>query len=298
MELPKIIKDVGFEFSWNEPKVWALNTPVEEIPIEELTWHFAVPFWFKPGGKYDLTPQEVVDNPQNFAEEYQRIQSSDTSHPLDIMLWKGKWLLLDGLHRLVKLSLDGQKTVKVRKILHKDIPKILTKPLPEESSWITPKAEIKDSPIGGKGLFAKEDISPGEVVTVWQGTYTDKKGAELAKKDGKLVMQWDDELFSVEDRGDDNGYFINHSCDSNLWMEDAYTLIARNPIKAGEEITADYALLEADESYVSKWECKCGSGSCRKRITGKDWQLKEVQQQYKGHFSPLINNKIKSTLGD
>ena len=37
MELPKIIKDVGFEFSWDEPKVWALDIPVEEIPIKELT---------------------------------------------------------------------------------------------------------------------------------------------------------------------------------------------------------------------------------------------------------------------
>ena len=293
MELPKIIKDVGFEFSWDEPKVWALDIPVEEIPIKELTWHFSVPFWFKSGGKYDLTPQEVIDNPQQFAEEYQRIKLSDTSHPLDIMLWKGKWLLLYGLHRLVKLYLEEKATVAVRKIPHKDIPKILTKPLADGSSWITPKAEIKESPIGGKGMFAVGDIALGEVVTVWQGTYTDQKGAEKAKQEGKLVMQWDDNLFSVEDRGDDDGYFINHSCDSNLWMEDAYTLIARKYIKSGEEITADYALWEADENYISKWECSCGSIDCRKKITGKDWRINKIQEKYKDHFSPLINKRIK-----
>ena len=35
-KLPKIIKDVGFDFSWDESKVWALDVPVEEIDITEL----------------------------------------------------------------------------------------------------------------------------------------------------------------------------------------------------------------------------------------------------------------------
>ncbi|MEI6773545.1 MAG: SET domain-containing protein [bacterium] len=57
-------------------------------------------------------------------------------------------------------------------------------------------------------------------------------------------MQRDDNLFSVEDRGDDETYFINHSCDGNLRMKDAFTLIARTDINKDEEITADYALWE------------------------------------------------------
>ena len=34
--IPQIIKDVGFDFSWSEEKVWALDVPVEEMAIEEL----------------------------------------------------------------------------------------------------------------------------------------------------------------------------------------------------------------------------------------------------------------------
>ena len=34
-EIPQIIKDVGFDFDWSEPKVWALEVPVEEININE-----------------------------------------------------------------------------------------------------------------------------------------------------------------------------------------------------------------------------------------------------------------------
>ena len=57
-------------------------------------------------------------------------------------------------------------------------------------------------------------------------------------------MQRDTDLFSIEDRGDDDGYFVNHSCNGNLWMTDAFTLTARRDINKDEEITADYALWE------------------------------------------------------
>ncbi|HEY1074493.1 MAG TPA: AAA family ATPase [Patescibacteria group bacterium] len=161
------------------------------------------------------------------------------------------------------------------------------------SSWINSKAEIKVSPVQGKGLFARELIKGGEEVVRWGGEYTDRVGAEVARNTGKLVMQWDDNLFSIEDRGDDDAYFINHSCEPNLWMKDAYTLIARRDINPGEELTADYALWEADENYVSRWECKCGSSRCRHKITGKDWRRPELQKHYKDHFSPLINKRMQ-----
>lgn len=161
------------------------------------------------------------------------------------------------------------------------------------ASWITPKVMIVPSDISGKGLFAIAVIKKNEKVVVWKGNYFNKKEADKVKREGKLVMQWDEDLFSVEDRGDDIAYFINHSCDPNLWMQDAYILVARRDIKKGEEITADYALWEADQNYVSKWQCVCGSSLCRKRITGRDWCLPELQKRYKGHFSPLINKRIE-----
>ena len=159
--------------------------------------------------------------------------------------------------------------------------------------WVNSKVEVRNSPFEGKGMFAKETIREGEKVIVWRGQYVNTTKAEQARLDGKLVMQWDDDLFSIEKRGDDQGYFINHSCDSNLWMQDAYALIAKRKIPVNEEITADYALWEADENYISGWNCKCGSEKCRGKVTGKDWQTFEVQEKYLNHFSPLINRRIK-----
>ena len=119
--LPKIIEDVGFDFHWSEKKVWALDIAVEEMDISELEWHFDVPFWNTPDGYYDLTPNQMLSEPEKYKIEFDRTMSSDLKYPLDIMFWKNRWLLLDGLHRLVKAKQLGMKGVKVRKIPVKSI---------------------------------------------------------------------------------------------------------------------------------------------------------------------------------
>ncbi len=123
-KVPKIIEEVGFDFHWDNKKVWELDLPVEELPISELEWHFDVPFWFTPGGFYDFKPNWVIENPDKYPERYERIMKADLSHPLDIMYWRGRWLLLDGLHRLAKAKLEGMENVNVRKVPVEDIPKI------------------------------------------------------------------------------------------------------------------------------------------------------------------------------
>lgn len=135
-------------------------------------------------------------------------------------------------------------------------------------------------------------IPQDEPVLIWGGEYVNKAIAEKSKSEGKLVMQWDEDLYSIEERGDDQGYFLNHSCEPNVWMRDAYTLVARRDIAVGEEVAADYALWEADENKVSKWECRCGTKDCRGKVTGQDWQLLVLQERYRNHFSPLINKRI------
>ncbi|OGH88805.1 MAG: hypothetical protein A3J93_01810 [Candidatus Magasanikbacteria bacterium RIFOXYC2_FULL_42_28] len=98
-------------------KLWALKVPVEEINISELLWIFDIPFWEDVDGNIVITPNEVINNPDQFIEHYNKIQATDTSYPIDIMKnKKGKWLTLDGLHRLVKLFLNKKTKIRVRKI--------------------------------------------------------------------------------------------------------------------------------------------------------------------------------------
>lgn len=154
------------------------------------------------------------------------------------------------------------------------------------------KIIIFRSPIEGIGMFATADIKCGDKLIAWGGKYTNKKGAAEVIKRGYPVMQWDDDIFSFDSGEDLDEYAINHSCDSNTWMLDAYTLSARKNIKEGDELTIDYALFLFDEAHISNWICNCRSPLCRGRITGKDWKIPQLQERYKGHFSPLINKRI------
>lgn len=123
--LPEIIKENGFDFRWDIKKVWNLDVPIEEIPVSELDWILDMPFWSEKAD-YDLIPRKVLTFPKEHPEHVKRFIDSDTSYPIDIMLnLKGKWLILDGLHRLLKLINEGNTTVKVRKIPREFIPKIL-----------------------------------------------------------------------------------------------------------------------------------------------------------------------------
>ena len=123
-EIPQIIEDVGFDFSWSEERVWALDVPNEEMDINELTWHFTIPFLWEGNGVYNLKPQEVLDNPEAHGVEYERTMKADLVYPIDIMQNKGRWLILDGLHRLMKASTLGMAKVTVRKISREFIPQI------------------------------------------------------------------------------------------------------------------------------------------------------------------------------
>lgn len=58
------------------------------------------------------------------ALEFGRTLNADTGYPIDVMFWRGRWLILDGLHRLMNLSMQGMEVVKVRKIPVSAIPEI------------------------------------------------------------------------------------------------------------------------------------------------------------------------------
>lgn len=165
-----------------------------------------------------------------------------------------------------------------------------------KKDWLNPKIEIRNTQNKGKGMFAIDFIKKGEVVVIWGGNYVDKKKADIEKNNGKLVMQFDENLFSVEDRGESDTYFINHSCNPNVWMHDTFSLETMRNINKGEELVADYVIWETDENKISKWKCSCGSSNCRGIITGKDYLIPGLQDKYKNHFLPLINKRILNHL--
>ncbi|MEI6144594.1 MAG: hypothetical protein WCP91_03265 [Candidatus Berkelbacteria bacterium] len=125
---PKIIQETGFEFDWDDKKVWELPIEAEEMPIKEFLWHLDIPVWETEGtDDWNLTPREALENPEREPHHIQKIESSDLKYPIDVMWNKGKWTLLDGYHRLARAYQPGDKTIRIRKIPREFIPEITVK---------------------------------------------------------------------------------------------------------------------------------------------------------------------------
>jgi SET domain-containing protein len=148
----------------------------------------------------------------------------------------------------------------------------------------------KESKISGKGVFAARSFKKDEEVLEIDDSHVVLDASTLTKEqyefecdylaNGKIVFMQAPERY------------INHSCDPNTWMKDEVTSTARRNIKANEELTIDYATYIANENRIIIEKCKCGSANCRKRITGRDWRRRDLQEQYRGHFLPIINKRI------
>ncbi len=124
IKIPNSVLEYGFDFDWNEQDVWKLDYPTQEIDITILEWHFDVPFWNLDNQWYVLKPRDVINYPLKYQSQYDRIMKADISYPIDIMENKGRFVILDGLHRLVKCKLLGMQKVKVRIIPKSEIPNI------------------------------------------------------------------------------------------------------------------------------------------------------------------------------
>ncbi len=161
-------------------------------------------------------------------------------------------------------------------------------------SYLSPKTEVRESKIHGRGLFATADIIKDEIVAVKGGHIVDRETlrGEITPRLGPVEIQIDDHLFIApvtNDEREGSMLYSNHSCDANLGMRGEITFVAMRNIRAGEELTHDWATTDDDDYSVA---CKCGSPKCREILTGKDWQRPELQKRYAGYFSAYLARKI------
>jgi SET domain-containing protein len=161
-------------------------------------------------------------------------------------------------------------------------------------SYRSPKTVVRESNIHGRGLFATADIAKGEVVAVKGGHIISREQLrdQITARLGPVEIQIGDDLFIApvtEEEREGSMLYTNHCCDPNLGMRGEITFVAMRDIRADEELTHDWAMTDDDDYSV---ECNCGSRNCRKILTGKDWQLPELQARYAGYFSEYLAKKI------
>lgn len=154
---------------------------------------------------------------------------------------------------------------------------------------------VKDIPEKqGKGLFATQSFKKGEVLILFGGRAVTRETLHaLSDALGHHALQIGKELFLLQ-HAFEEGEYVNHSCDPNLGVQGQITLVAMRDINAGEEVTFDYAMV--DMSDADEFPCGCGTRLCRKKVSGEDWRLPELQERYQGYFGAHVARAIQESL--
>ncbi len=160
-------------------------------------------------------------------------------------------------------------------------------------TYFSPKTEKRGSDVEGRGLFASESISKGDIVVVKGGyVMTKDQRDQVERRLGPAEIQVTDDLFigpTTPKEREGGMMHLNHSCEPNLGVAGQIVFVARRDIVKDEELAFDYAMTD-DEPYEMR--CNCGATNCRGVVTGRDWMMKEVRQQYDGYFSWFIQRRI------
>jgi uncharacterized protein len=159
------------------------------------------------------------------------------------------------------------------------------------SSFLYPALYHLDGP-KGRSIVTSLPIPEGTVLAVWGGTTFDAPAFfQLPSHRRQISVQIEDHLFLVPEV-EGPAEWINHSCDPNAGMLGQIVLCAMRDLVMGEEVCYDYAM--SDGCPYDEFECSCGADTCRRRVTGNDWQLPDLWTRYAGHFSPYLQRRIES----
>lgn len=167
------------------------------------------------------------------------------------------------------------------------------------SSYITAKARKGvASGIEGRGLAAVAPIAAGEVIAIKGGhivTTAALQSLPERLQNSEIQIAGGIHLAALEEAEyEPVMLFINHSCEPSVGFAGNIVLVAMRDIRAGEELTTDYALFD-DHGQTMK--CRCGTPSCRGTVTGRDWQRTDLQRKYGSYFSSYLLRRLSRQPG-
>ena len=112
---PRILTEAGLSMFVNTLKFRELPLPIVQINLEKLLWHFVMPVWEKDGtDDWNLTPQEVINKEVKTSTHQDKVQAADTSYPIIVTEYNSRLVILDGVHRLTKVFMNGEKTINAK----------------------------------------------------------------------------------------------------------------------------------------------------------------------------------------
>lgn len=115
--VPAALHGLILDFEWSRERLWSLDLPVRAMPIEELRWLLALPWWSSEGVHFAISPYQVRADPGRYRVQYARTIAADLTLPLHVLVRHDRVVtMLDGVHRLLKADLAGLRLVETKPV--------------------------------------------------------------------------------------------------------------------------------------------------------------------------------------
>jgi SET domain-containing protein len=145
----------------------------------------------------------------------------------------------------------------------------MPKPRSRKAMFTLSPVDYRNSPIAGRGVFARRRFAPGDVIAPYAPSQrkVDARSPEaIAAADTKLTLLSDEAFVIIPDTSVPGGWLTNHGCSPNasLYSSGEGRIQCTRPIAPGEEVTIFYGWVTRNEP--DRDPCRCGSPRCRGTI--------------------------------
>lgn len=108
-------------------------------------------------------------------------------------------------------------------------------------------------------------IERGTVVAAWGGRVRTRAEIDKLELSSNYALPiWGDIYLAETSEAElDDADFVNHSCAPNCDIQNKLVMVTRRPIRAGEELTADF---DHGAMLGQATVCRCGSSACRETV--------------------------------
>jgi hypothetical protein len=124
---------------------------------------------------------------------------------------------------------------------------------------------FRDSPMGGRGVFARRRFEPGEIIVPYapKQKKVDAESAEAAAASATRLTLLSGDRVVIPDTRIPGGWLCNHSCNPNatLYASGEGRVQCLRAIAPGEEVTIFYGWVSQNDPQRDP--CRCRAPQCR-----------------------------------
>lgn len=110
-DIPQIVRAFCIDFDVDLPKLWRLPGEAKPVSMSQLSWLLDVAFWPDAGKLFRVSPRAVLAQPTRYQFHAGKIATAALHYPVDVFQYAGRYVIVDGLHRLARHRMLGHSTV-------------------------------------------------------------------------------------------------------------------------------------------------------------------------------------------